>query len=429
MASMPGNLSKNSKGDPLVRLETTLISSVLTRPDLAHLVVVETGLSGDDFLDGTNALVFRAIQEDLEQGIPVDAALLAEKLRNKVDVSGLVGSVSQETPSAEASLEYARKIRRHSIIRQFKSAAARLIQHPGSDLAAAEVQKHLDQLAVATGGGPRTIAQFAAQVVENLSNPKPGLSYGFTELDDLTGGMKPGEMIILAGRPGMGKSSLSNQIALGAALSGKTVLLFSLEVSGVQVASKIIALLAGIPLQSIRQGRVSPLELFDHLALLENIPLVIDDRGGLTTAAVRATSLREKERRGLDLVIIDYLQLLHGDGKYAKRYEEITAISGAIKQIARELEVPVIALSQLSRDVESRAEKRPALSDLRESGALEQDADVVILLYRQKYYEADADDTAEIIVAKQRHGPTGTVKAVFDPEMTAFKPEVVATTR
>lgn len=377
-------------------------------------------------MDATHALVFRAIQEDLERGIPVDTALLAEKLRNKVDIPGLVRSISQEPPTVEVSLEYARKIRRQSIIRQFKSAAARLIQHPGSDLAVAEVQKHLDQLSVAAGGGPRSVAEFAAQVIENLGNPKPGLSYGFKDLDDLTGGMKSGEMIILAGRPGMGKSSLANQIAVNTALSGKAVLLFSLEVSGVQVASKIIGLMAGVPIQDIRQGRVSPLELLDHLARLENAPLLIDDRGGLTNAAVRAASLRQKERRGLDLVIIDYLQLLHGDGRYPKRYEEITAISGAIKQLARELEVPVIAVSQLSRDVESRADKRPVLADLRESGALEQDADVVILLYRQKYYEADADATAEIIVAKQRHGPTGTVKAVFDQTVTAFKEEVPA---
>lgn len=421
MASMPESTWKSSKADPLVQLETRLIGAVLTRPDLADLVVSETGLSGDDFSDATHALVFSAIQEDLERGIPVDAVLLAEKLRSKVDIPGLVGPASQETPSVEASLEYARKIRRHSIIRQFKSAAARLIQHPDSDLAVAEVQRHLDQLLIATGGGPRSIGEFAAQVIENLSNPRPGLSYGFKDLDDLTGGMKPGEMIILAGRPGMGKSSLANQIAVNTSLSGRIVLLFSLEVSGVQVASKIIALLAGIPLQDIRQGRVSPLELLEHMARLENVPLVIDDRGGLTTAAVRGASLRQNERRGLDLVIVDYLQLLHGDGKYPKRYEEITAISGAIKQIARELEVPVIALSQLSRDVENRADKRPVLADLRDSGALEQDADVVILLYREKYYDAGSDDTAEIIIAKQRHGPTGTVKVVFDPAVAVFK--------
>lgn len=417
MGSMPESTWKSSKES----LEERLIGAVMTKPDLASLVLMETGLTGDDFSDESHALVFRAIQEDLERGIPVDTALLAEKLRNKVDIPRLVRSISQEPPALEVSLEYARKIRRQSIIRQFKSAAARLIQHPDSDLAVAEVQRHLDQLSIATGGGPRSIGEFAAQVIENLSNPRPGLSYGFRELDDLTGGMKPGEMIILAGRPGMGKSSLANQIAVSTALSGKVVLLFSPEVSGVQVASKIIGLMAGIPIQDIRQGRVSPLELLDHLARLENVPLVIDDRAGLTTAAVRATSLRQKERRGLDLVIIDYLQLLHGDGKYPKRYEEITAISGAIKQIARELEVPVIALSQLSRDVESRADKRPVLADLRESGALEQDADVVILLYREKYYDAGSDDTAEIIIAKQRYGPTGTVKVVFDPAVAVFK--------
>jgi replicative DNA helicase len=303
----------------------------------------------------------------------------------------------------------------------------------------------------------------ALQLAEKALNSGGHLSGFTTGLDSLNGkigGLHKSDLVIVAGRPGMGKSSLATNIGFAAAKrllqdqedgiepaksAGAAVALFSLEMSADQLATRILAEQSGISSENLRMGRISQSEfrsLARAAAELQSLPLYIDDTPGLTIAALRARARRLKRQKGIGMVIVDYLQLLQGTGKGSagdNRVQEISEISRGLKQLAKELDVPVMALSQLSRAVEQREDKRPQLSDLRESGSIEQDADIVLFIYREDYYLAarqPADDhpeidkwreemarvygQAEVIVAKQRHGSTGKVRLKFDSRITKF---------
>ena len=286
-----------------------------------------------------------------------------------------------------------------------------------------------------------------------------GMASGLEDLDRLMGGLQPSDLIILAGRPGMGKSALATNIGYHIAsqyrgeeqpdgtlktVNGGVVGLFSLEMSSEQLATRILAEQANVPSSEIRRGTIDE-DQFSKLALvsqeMQTIPLYIDQSGGLSIAQLAARARRLKRQRGLDLLIVDYLQLLQGSTKKSaeSRVQEITEITTKLKALAKELNVPVLALSQLSRQVEARDDKRPQLADLRESGSIEQDADVVMFVYREEYYlknkmpregteeffqwQADMENVsgvAEVIIGKQRHGPTGTVELQFDADVTRF---------
>ncbi len=286
-----------------------------------------------------------------------------------------------------------------------------------------------------------------------------GLATGLIDLDHLMGGMQPSDLVILAGRPGMGKTALATNIAYNVAvdyrgrpkpdgaietISGGVVGFFSLEMSAEQLATRILSEQTEIPSSRVRRGDISESD-FSKLAAaaqtMQSIPLFIDETGGISIAQLAARARRLKRQRGLDLMIVDYLQLLSGSTRRAHegRVQEVTEITTGLKALAKELDVPILALSQLSRQVESRDDKRPQLSDLRESGSIEQDADVVLFVFREEYYlknkepregseewfkwEADmkaAENRAEIIIGKQRHGPTGTVKLSFEAHVTRF---------
>jgi replicative DNA helicase len=326
------------------------------------------------------------------------------------------------------------------------------------------------------GGGEGSVKTFAqatrmaVQMAEKALNTGGGLSGVTTGLADVnakTGGLHHSDLIILAGRPGMGKSALATNMGFNAAQrlvrdiedgiapeksAGAAVALFSLEMSADQLATRILAEQSGIPSESLRMGKISQQD-FRNLARaaadLENLPLYIDDTPGLTIASLRTRARRLKRQRGIGLIIVDYLQLLQGTGKNSgdNRVQEISEISRGLKSLAKELNVPVLALSQLSRAVEQREDKRPQLSDLRESGSIEQDADIVLFIYREEYYVAsrepkrpiDGDDAkifeayeqwqrdmervyqlSELIVGKQRHGATGKVKLKFEAKITRF---------
>ncbi len=287
-----------------------------------------------------------------------------------------------------------------------------------------------------------------------------GLASGLDDLDRMMGGLQPSDLIILAGRPGMGKSSLATNIGYNVArawrgevkpdghtmtVNGGIVGFFSLEMSAEQLATRIIAEQTGIPSNQIRRGGISEADferIKDHSIELQSLPFYLDETGGLSVAQLAARARRLKRQRGLDLLIVDYLQLLQGSTKRSSenRVQEITEITTKLKALAKELNVPILALSQLSRQVESRDDKRPQLSDLRESGSIEQDADVVMFVYREEYYHqmrkplesnrekfaewlADADKVhgkAEVIIGKQRHGPTGTIELQFEGAITKF---------
>ena len=287
-----------------------------------------------------------------------------------------------------------------------------------------------------------------------------GLATGLDDLDRMMGGLQQSDLVILAGRPGMGKTALATNIGYNVAkawrgevkpdghtltVNGGIVGFFSLEMSAEQLATRIIAEQTGIPSNQIRRGNISEADferIKDYSIELQNLPLFVDETGGLSVAQLAARARRLKRQRGLDLMVIDYLQLLQGSTRRSQenRVQEITEITTKLKALAKELNVPILALSQLSRQVESRDDTRPQLSDLRESGSIEQDADVVLFVYREEYYHqmrkplesnrekfaewlADADKVhgkAEVIIGKQRHGPTGTVELQFDAAVTRF---------
>jgi replicative DNA helicase len=316
------------------------------------------------------------------------------------------------------------------------------------------------------GGGFQRFAQALTTAVDMAAHAYQrdgklsGLATGLSDLDRMMGGLQPSDLIILAGRPGMGKSSLATNIGYNVAkawrgdirpdghtvtVNGGMVGFFSLEMSAEQLATRIIAEQTGIPSNQIRRGGISEADferIKDHSIELQSLPFYVDETGGLSVAQLAARARRLKRQRGLDLLIIDYLQLLQGSTRRSSenRVQEITEITTKLKALAKELNVPILALSQLSRQVESRDDKRPQLSDLRESGSIEQDADVVMFVFREEYYHqmrkplesnrekfaewlAEADKVhgrAEVILGKQRHGPTGTVELQFEGPITKF---------
>jgi len=255
-----------------------------------------------------------------------------------------------------------------------------------------------------------------------------GLETGFRDLDFKTAGLQKSDLILLAARPAMGKTALVLNLIEYIALHGShTIAMFSLEMSKEQLVKRMLAMNSKVDSQKIRTGNLEDEEwvkLVDSVRRIGNTSLVIDDTSGITASEIRSKCRKLKLSKGLDLIIIDYLQLMSGSGKRRgdSRQQEISDISRALKVMARELNIPVIALSQLSRAVEQRPDKRPMLSDLRESGAIEQDADIVMFLYRDEYYNPDTEDkgVAEIIIAKQRSGPTGKVKLAWLSNLTKF---------
>ena len=266
--------------------------------------------------------------------------------------------------------------------------------------------------------------------IDRLQNGEvsKGVPTGFRDIDDVTQGLQPGQMIVVAGRPAMGKSTLGVDFARAAALHhNMTSVIFSLEMSRTELAQRIISAEANIPLSAMRRAEEITQERWNILNnlqdKLQNAPLFIDDSPNMSLMEIRAKCRRLKQTNDLKLVVIDYLQLMTGSGRGSEsRQQEISDISRSLKALARELSVPVVALSQLSRAVEQRPDHRPMLSDLRESGAIEQDADVVMFIYRDDYYNKDTElkGISEIIIAKQRNGPIGTVNLAWLPEYTKF---------
>jgi replicative DNA helicase len=407
--------------------------------------VVEA-LRAEDFYRESHRRIFNALVDLDERSEPADLLTLTECLKRRGDLDAVGGASAiaelvDRTATAANVGFYAKIVRDKAILRRLVEAGSDIAQQ--ANLGASDVGELLDQaeqtvLDIAN----RRMRPFSKieeivvtalkEVEETYRNPQQttGVPSGFYDLDRITSGFQASDLIILAGRPSMGKSALATNIGQNVAkVTGKAVGMFSLEMSKESLVMRMLCGEARIDGGLVRTGKLSD-EDFPRLALaageLADLPFFIDDTPGLSALELRAKARRlqrENEHIGLGLIIVDYLQLMQAHRNVDNREQEISLISRSLKSLAKELSVPVIALSQLNRAVESRTEKRPMMSDLRESGAIEQDADVIAFIYRDDFYNKASPDqgVAEVIIAKQRNGPQDTARLAFRKELTRFE--------
>ena len=425
-----------------IEAEQSVLGSLLIDPDA--MVTVGSFLRPEDFYRETHGMVYDAIRTLNERHIAADFVTVVDELerRDQLETVGgasYLSSLINAVPTSVHVEHYARIIERQSTLRRLIAAAGQIAALAYEDQG--EVDQVIDkaeQLLFEVSQRrisrelvhiKELIADYYDHVEFMLEHPGEsfGLPVGFTDLDRLLGGLQKSDLIIIAARPSMGKSSLAISMAVNSAVkSNAVVALFTLEMSGEQVAQRMLQGRAGIPSDKLRKGNISELE-WDHFtkasADLSEVQIFIDDTPSPSPTEIRTKARRLMAEKGLDLIIIDYLQLMQAsDRRSENRVQEISYISRALKGVARDLNVPVIALSQLSRAVESRENKMPVLSDLRESGSIEQDADIVMFIYREEMYdkETDREHLADIIVAKHRNGPTDTITLQFDPTHMRF---------
>jgi len=401
-----------------------------------------------DFYRREHQLIFRAVAALAERSQPFDMVTLSEELerRGELEESGgfaYLGMLAKDTPSAANIRAYADIVREHSVMRQMirvgTGIADRGFNPEGRtsvellDEAEREVFEIAEQRARG-GEGFQPIRQLLTKAVDRIEtlfqqdDPITGLGTGFGDFDAKTSGLQPADLIIVAGRPSMGKTSFAMNIAENVAIAvQRPVAVFSMEMPGEALAMRMMASLGRIDQHRVRTGRLEEDEwprLTGAVSMLSGAPLHIDDSAALTPTDLRARSRRLKRELGdLGLIVVDYLQLMQAPGAAENRTNEISLISRSLKALAKELNVPVIALSQLNRNLEQRPNKRPVMSDLRESGSIEQDADLVVFIYRDEVYNEDSPEKgmAEIIIGKQRNGPTGVVRLAFLGQYTKFE--------
>ena len=404
-------------------------------------------VSEEDFYRRDHRLIFRAIAQLAEQSSPLDAVTLSEWLEQNAmlnDVGGLsaLGALAQNTPSAANIKAYAGIVRENSVMRQLidvgNQIASSGYETEGRDSGALLDNAEKLVFEIAEQGkrgkrGFRNIRGLLAAAVDRIDmlfqqdDAITGVSTGFTDLDDMTAGLQPSDLIIVAGRPSMGKTTLAVNFAENAAIKNQVpVAIFSMEMPGEHLALRMMSSLGHIDQHKIRTGKLDDDDwprLTSAVSLLDGAPIYIDDTPALTPIELRARARRLKREHDLGLIVIDYLQLMQVNNTKENRATEISEISRNLKALAKELEVPVIALSQLNRSLESRTDRRPVMSDLRESGAIEQDADVIMFIYRDEVYneESPQKGLAEIIVGKQRNGPIGKCILTFRGQYTRFE--------
>jgi replicative DNA helicase len=419
-----------------VESEQSVLGGLLIDPNSFDRI---DALRESDFYRADHRVIFRHIARMIGEGKPVDVITVAEALQSSGESIGLayLGDLANNTPSAVNIRRYADVVRDKRKLRDLMSASAKVAElaHSSgrvSDELVEEAQALIFGLSdgATSESEPEEIGSFLSGVVEGIQarfereNAIAGLATGFADLDEKTCGLSGGDLVIVAGRPSMGKTSFALNIAEHVALEGKTVLVFSMEMSKQQLVQRSLSSIGRIPLSVLRSGKLSE-EQFDQLSdtleKLYGVPLVIDDKPALHIAQIRARARRVARKQGLSLIVVDYIQLASGEG--SNREQEVSGISRGLKALAKEFNVPVIAVSQLSRKVDERADKRPMLSDLRDSGAIEQDADIVLMMYRDEYYHRDSPEkgSAEVIIGKHRQGETGVVPMVFLGEFTRFE--------
>lgn len=421
--------------------ERAALGSLLVDPD--SIINLTPFLQGCDFFSERNRWVYEAIKSLAERNIPADLVTVCDELERLGKLAEIGGSayltlLMADTPTSVHAEHYGRIVERDAVKRRLIQAAGEIARSAYSEeTAPEELLAQAEKLLLdVTDNRVEDKVKFVGSLVEDVfqhldrvHNAKggiTGLPTGLTDLDLLLGGLQRSDMVVFAGRPGMGKTALALQVAKYAAKKQKArSLVFSLEMSDGQLIQRLVASESGIPVNCLRTGQVSEEDwktLFEVQRGIEGLPIAIDDTGILTPSQMRSKAIRHQARFGLDLIIVDYLQLMEADKRGQNRHQEISEISRACKNLARGLNIPVIVLSQLSRNVEYRADKRPTLADLRESGAIEADADIVGFIYRDDVYNPDTQvpNIAEIIIAKHRNGPTGIVSAFFRKQCTEF---------
>jgi replicative DNA helicase len=402
----------------------------------------------EDFYRHDHRLIFAAVAGLIERNQPCDAVTLSGHLESQGildQVGGLsyLGTLARDTPTAANIKAYADIVRERSVLRQLITAGNTIVGN-ALEPEGREAREIVDDaeravFEIAERGsrgkaGFRTVKAILPEVVNRIDElyhsdgMLTGISTGFKQLDEMTSGLQGGDLIIIAGRPSMGKTTLAVNIAENAALGAqkKSAAIFSMEMSAESLTLRMLSSLGRINQSHLRSGRLSEDDwprIDSAMTQLGNANIHVDETPALTPTEVRARARRLKRERGLDLIVVDYLQLMQVAGTKENRATEISEISRSLKALARELKVPVIALSQLNRGVEQRVEKKPVMSDLRESGAIEQDSDLILLIYREEVYDPNTTrkGIADIIVAKQRNGPTGEVQLTFLGQYTKFE--------
>jgi replicative DNA helicase len=406
-------------------------------------------IGADDFYRNDHRAIFRAICALNEDNDPADVVTVSEWLSNvgELDATGglaYLGSLAQNTPNTANVTAYARIVHERAILRRLIDAGNDIVGHAYNTegRSPAEVLDHAEQVifdiaqrGVRRGGSFQPIKGLLKQTLERVEElfaskePVTGLATGFVDLDEMTAGLQSSDLIIIAGRPSMGKTALATNFVEHAAIDKNLpVAIFSMEMPGQQLSMRMLASLSRVNAQKMRTGRLDDEDwprLTSTLSMLADKPIFVDDTPALTPLELRTRARRLAREHGLGLIVVDYLQLMQSnDGSSMEnRATEISSITRSLKTLAKELNVPLVALSQLNRSLETRPNKRPVMSDLRESGAIEQDADVILFIYRDEVYDEDSRDkgTAEIIVGKQRNGPVGTVRLTFMGEYTRFE--------
>ena len=431
-----------------IEAEQSLLGGLLI--DNSALDQVGDTISSKDFYRQDHRLIFIHINDLINSDNPADVVTVAESLEKNSELASIggisyLGSLAENMPSVANIRGYAKIIRDNSILRNLITVGSEIVEGAflpkGKDAQQLldEMEAKLFSIAEAQSNrlGYKDFQKVIADVVRNLEergqNPETvtGLSTGFVDLDNLTTGLHSGELVIIAGRPSMGKTALAMNIAESCAVDqNKAVAIFSMEMGSEQIVTRLLGSVAKVDQQKMRTGKMDEddwAKIADGLGRLNEAPLFIDEGSALNSYELRARARRldRSTEGGLGLIVVDYIQLMSplGGQQGENRATEISEISRSLKSLAKELNIPVVALSQLNRNVDSRPDKRPQMSDLRESGAIEQDADVIMFIYRQVVYSKDPADEgiAEIIVAKQRNGPIGDVKLTFVGEHTRFE--------
>jgi replicative DNA helicase len=425
-----------------LQAEESLLGAMLLSRD-AIVSAVEVQLDADDFYKPSHGHVYDAITSLYAQGEPADPVTVADELA-RADLLEAVGgpavliSLQAGTPAIGNAGRYARIVEEHALLRRLIAVAGDIAEIGYSlpdDIPGAVDQAEALVFDVAERRVTDSISALRDLLGPHLDHLEAlfehdeavtGVPTGFIDLDQQLAGLQPSNLIIVGGRPGTGKTSFALGMAAHAAMSAHVpVLVFSLEMSHQELTHRLLSSEARVDATRMRNGRLLESDwpkITNAIGRLAEADIYIDDNPRLTVMEIRAKARRLKSRHGLGMIVVDYLQLMSGRSDAENRQVEVSEISRGLKILARELEVPVVALSQLSRNLESRADKRPVLADLRESGSLEQDADVVIFIYRDEVYNRDSPDrgTAEIIVAKHRNGPTGVTNLAFLDHYTRF---------